>query len=220
MTTLIQTNIEQILSQFLSNSLNSKLILKNESKVFVATANTEDIEPVTQLIRNAFEVWKQKGLDLSPMYQTSAQTQKHLIGKGLVVKDENSNIIGTVSFEIGRIQPTLNKNMFYEGDQESVPYSREFDLALTDAKFLIFKKIAVHPNLSRTGLGKAILHMAEVIAHQYHFDGILLETVQDADWLYDWYLNEDFKIIGTYTYPSRPLQTVLMLKSFEKEVIK
>jgi predicted N-acetyltransferase YhbS len=215
-TSPIHNNLAQMLSEFTTNNLNAKLDLKNGDQVFVSTANIEDVEPVTALIHRAFEVWKQKGLDLSPMHQTSAQTQKHLIGKSIVIKNAINQIIGTVSFDIGRIQTINNKYMFYEGDQDPVAYNRESKLELSGTHFLIFKKLAVHPSLPRSGLGKAILHLAEVMAYQYHFDGIILETVEDADWLYDWYLNENFKTIGTYTYPSRPLQTLLMLKSFNE----
>lgn len=210
-------DLNQILSGYFSNPKHGKLSSKDGQTVTVSLAEENDVENVTELIHLAFEVWKMKGLDLSPMHQTPEQTRKHLLGKGLVLKDSQQKIIGTVSFDIGSIETSTDKYLFYEGAQEPVPYRRNSDQKISQSRFLIFKKLAIHPDISRSGLGRSVLKMAETMTRDLNLDGVLLETVQDADWLYDWYANEDYQTIGFYTYPSRPLETVLMLKVLKTE---
>ena len=146
------------------------------------------------------------------MNQSVDQTIKHLVSKGLVLKNSNHEVVATLSFDLGRIKSQGKQHLFFEGDQEVVPYQSSSDLIFNDANLLIFKKLAVHPKYANSGIGKAILKKVEEMAIEYNFDGVLLETVEDADWLYNWYLNENFSPIGHYTYPSRPLVTVLMFK--------
>lgn len=210
-------DLNQTLSGYFSNLEHAKLNSRDGQFFSVALATENDVGNVTELIHLAFEVWKMKGLDLSPMHQTTEQTRKHLLGKGLVLKDSQQQIIGTVSFDIGAIETNANKYLFYEGAQEPVPYRRNSELNISKTRFLIFKKLAIHPNVSRSGLGRSVLKMAEQMASDLNLDGVVLETVQDADWLYDWYANENYQTIGFYTYPSRPLETVLMLKPFKNE---
>lgn len=205
-------DLDQILSGYFADPANGGLKSKDGQTFIVTLAGESDVEDVTELIHLAFEVWKTKGLDLSPMHQTPEQTRRHLSGKGLVLKDSQQKIIGTVSFDIGIIETSADKHLFYQGAQEPVPYLRNSELHISKSRFLILKKLAVHPGIARSGLGRSVLKMTEKMARDLDLDGVLLETVRDADWLYDWYANEEYQTIGFYTYPSRPLETVLMVK--------
>jgi hypothetical protein len=210
-------NLNKLLIEYFADSENRKINLKSGQAVIISMAEEDDVETVTELIHLAFEVWKKKGLDLSPMHQTLEQTQKHLVGKGLILKDSQQKIIGTISFDIAFIKTSNDKYLFYEGDQNPIPYQRNSNLNISNSRFLVFKKFAIHPNSSRIGLGLLVLKMAEQMAHDLKFEGVILETVQEANWLFDWYKNENYQTIGYYTYPSRPIETLLMLKMFKNE---
>lgn len=85
-------------------------------------------------------------------------------------------------------------------------------------KTLIFTTpLATHPGMARSGLGTSILRFAENLALALKLDGVVLETVKETQWLYDWYTNENYQTIGIYHYPSRPIETVLKLKMIGAE---
>lgn len=185
---------------------------EGSKKISVEVATNSSIKEVTDLIHISFKVWKFYGLDLSPMTQTINETEKHLINKGLVFKDQDKNLVATVSFEIGSINLEDNCYLLDLGEANPTKYNKIDSDLVIDQQVLIFKKLAVHPNFARKGIGKSIFQSIEKLAVSNKFNGICLETVKEATWLYDWYLLEGFKPIGTFNYPSRPLSTVLMYK--------
>lgn len=64
------------------------------------------------------------------------------------------------------------------------------------------------------GLGRELYNIAEQFSRDHGYDGVILETVKEAAWLYDWYLNMGFEVHGSHQYPGSTLQTLLLIKRF------
>ena len=65
--------------------------------------------------------------------------------------------------------------------------------------------------MQRQGFGSKLMAYVEEHSRQSGCQGVLLETGRDIPWLVAWYQKRNFKIIGTYKYPSTP-DTIFMLK--------
>lgn len=210
-------DLSQILSEYLANPKNGRFLLKGGKQLTATIGSDKDVEAVTKLIHEAFAIWKVDGLDLGPMHQTIEQTKGHLVGKGLVLRDGEQRPVGTVSFDFATIETTSDQHLFYVDNQPLIPYRKLSSVSLKNHRFLIIKRIATHPDTGRSGLGTSILRFAENLALALKLDGVVLETVKETQWLYDWYTNENYQTIGIYHYHSRPIETVLKLKMFSDE---
>lgn len=215
----VETNqskdLTEILNEYLERPAHGSFILKDGQSLTASLASDCDVEDVTNLTHKAFAIWKEHGLDLGPMHQTTEQTRSHLVGKGLVIKDQFDKAVGTVSFDFSTIETTTENHLFQVDSQPLIPYRKLTDLELMNNRFLIVKRIATIPNTGRSGLGKSILRFAENLARSFKMDGVVLETVKEAQWLYDWYKNESYQTIGIYQYPGRPIETLLMYKKVQ-----
>ena len=206
--------LSQILNEYLVNPENGRFELKGGQQLTATVGSDKDVEVVTKLIHEAFAIWKVDGLDLGPMHQTIEQTKGHLVGKGLVLRDRDQIAVGTVSFDIATIETISDHHLFYVDNQPLIPYRKLSNVDLNNHRFLIIKRIATHPGISRSGLGTSVLRFAENLALALNLDGVALETVKETQWLYDWYTHKNYLTIGTYQYPSRPIETVLKVKTF------
>ncbi len=189
---------------------------KNHEVVNVRPAVVQDVSAVTKLIRNAFEIWKEKGFRFGPMLQTDLQTEKHLLGKGFVARNENQEIIGTFSVDIGKLKKSEGKVIFTEGKEGPLVFSPiiEVEKLIFETDFLIFKKAAVRRDVAGFGLGLHLYKMAESIARKHGFAGMLVETVYETQWLYNWYVKLGYEKVGSYRYSNGQVDTVLMIKLF------
>lgn len=213
-------NLSQVLSQYLAHLENRYFILKNGQYITTTIGSEKDVKVVTKLIHEAFSIWKSDGLDLGPMHQNIEQTKGHLVGKGLVFRDGEKKVVGTVSFDFAAIETVSDQHLFCVNNQSPIPYQKLSSVKLQDHRFLIIKRIATHPRIVRSGLGTSILHFAENLALTLKLDGVALETVKETQWLYRWYTKESYQTIGLYHYPSRPINTVLKIKMFNDENVE
>lgn len=188
----------------------------NKTSYTFRPANLEDVSVVTRLMHSSFEIWKKRGLKLSPMFQTNDTTAKHLLNHGFVALDNSKKIVGTFSLNACRIVVNNGKIIFSEGASAPIAFTPvPTQIALCDGRYLVFKKAAVSPSNSRKGLGRTMYDIAERKAKDYGFDGMALETVREADWLYQWYIDLGFNPIGKYIYhPGGTIETILMIKLF------
>jgi predicted N-acetyltransferase YhbS len=186
----------------------------------VRAAIPEDIPAVTLLIRNAFEIWKREGLSLSPMTQTDLQTARHLVDKGFVAENSAGELVGTFSLDKGSISRDASGSIqFIEGDHQPISFSAYDSISIASSeRLLVFKKAAVRLDLANSGLGKQLYRLAETIGRENGFDGMVLETVKEARWLYEWYVKLGFQPIGSHRYPSSQIDTVLMIKRFDRDL--
>jgi predicted N-acetyltransferase YhbS len=195
------------------------LTTKSKATFSIRPGTPEDVPEATLLIHEAFEMWKQEGLKLSPMYQSEETTAKHLVTQGYVVHDHAQNMVGTFSLDSSRLTIDSEAIAVFREGTSAMPLN--FTLleagkafANCDNKLLVFKKAAVRPVHSNQGLGRAMYEFAENFGKQNGYDGIVIETVQNAEWLYRWYLDLGFTPIGKYIYPSSAVETILMIKIF------
>jgi predicted N-acetyltransferase YhbS len=199
--------------QMLNLDVNTKKIsLRYGQTLLLRPAVTADAPHVTALIHRSFEVWKQMGLKLSPMAQTEKETSAHLVGKGYIATTPQGKIVGTYSLDEGSLAYEVpGRLIFYDGG-EAIEFMTS-EPSLKTGSYLVFKKLAVDPSFGRFGIGLALYQNAESVARSQKYAGILLETVREASWLYDWYLKIGFSVIGTHRYPGSQVDTVLMLKT-------
>jgi GNAT superfamily N-acetyltransferase len=189
--------------------------LPGRARFSVRAGKPGDVSKVTELIHEAFSIWKEKGLSLGPMHQTDEKTAAHLLGKGYVAENDRGELAGTFSLDEGaarRIGKT--KVRFTEGGDviDFIPLGD--GAALPKGRLLVFKKAAVKRDTANSGLGTALYELAEKTARENGYSGMILETVKEAGWLYDWYVRLGFKPIGSYRYPGGSVDTILMIKPF------
>jgi GNAT superfamily N-acetyltransferase len=197
----------------------STIRLADGQEVRIRAAKLSDVTAVTALTHRAFDIWKAQGLKLSPMFQTDEKTTSYLIDKGFVVENYAGAIIATFSFENGSISVAANNEVnFTEGNSpaalfEGIGNNQYYN----NQPFLIFKKLAVSPDYSKLGLGNQLYQISESIGRANGYSGIILETVKDANWLYEWYVRLGFSPIGSHKYTGSQVETILMAKPFNKE---
>lgn len=195
---------------------NQVIRLPNGTSFSVRPGGAEDAVKVTALIHDAFSIWKEQGLNLGPMHQTEEQTAAHLVGKGYVAENSHGELSGTFSLDNGAVRAIGKTKVRFTEGGDSIDYPR-IDGAKTilpAGRLLVFKKAAVDRNTANSGLGSELYALAEKHAREKGYSGMILETVKEAGWLYDWYLRLGFKPIGSYRYPGRQIDTILMIKSF------
>ena len=192
----------------------SSLELPSGVRYSIRPALEADAREVTKVIHDAFEVWKEIGLTLGPMLQTIEQTKKHLKGKGVIAQDSRGVIVGTFSLDEGAVALRGDGLIdFIEGEDAFVFIATDTALKTPGGKLLVFKKAAVVRDKAHHGLGTHLYALAEKLARDNGYSGMILETVKEAGWLYDWYIRLGFRPIGKYCYPGR-VDTILMIKLF------
>lgn len=194
---------------------NTNIALLGGRTYSVRPGGASDISKVTALIHNAFEVWKEQGLSLGPMYQTDEQTAKHLVGKGYVAENKKREIVGTFSLDEGRVRRAGKANLLFGEDEDTIKYGAIGNIKrLPSGRLLVFKKAAVKRDTAHSGLGSRLYALAEESGRANGYSGMALETVKEAAWLYDWYKRLGFEPVGAYRFPGRQVDTVLMIKPF------
>ncbi len=176
-----------------------------------------DVSKVTELIHDAFSIWKEAGLSLGPMYQTDEQTAAHLVGKGYVAENSRGELAGTFSLDEGTVRELGTTKVRLDAEGSVTDYARigEPKTVVPKGRLLVFKKAAVKRDTANAGLGSELYALAEKNARDNGYAGMVLETVKEAGWLYDWYVRLGFKPIGVYRFPGRQVDTILMVKVFE-----
>jgi GNAT superfamily N-acetyltransferase len=182
----------------------------------VRVARAEDVSIVTALIHDAFSIWKDEGLSLGPMHQTDEQTAEHLVGKGYVAENLRGGLWGTFSLDEGSIRRIGKTKISFTEGTEATDYSLIGGSRppVPSGALLVFKKAAVKRDAANSGLGSKLYTLAEKTARSNGYSGMVIETVKEAAWLYEWYLRLGFKPIGSYRYPGSQVDTILMIKPF------
>lgn len=162
-------------------------VLQWPAGAFTMRHGTEDdVLAVTTLIHRAYKLWVVRGLNVSPARQTPETTRQHLLAGGLVFEREG-RIVATVTVDVAS----------YNGKQ-----------------YLEFKKFAVDPDLANAGVGTKIYQLVEAHAREHNYHGMILETVAEAEWLYDWYLRLGYQVVDGKIYPGSTLKTLRLVKNF------
>lgn len=194
-----------------------QLTLKDGAKVNVRAATKKDVGAVTDLIHQAYGYWMDEfGLKLTPQTQPTDKTEKHLVGLGFVATDESGKVVATFSVDEVKITETPeNIDVKFRFARDGVSYTKAENLNTpVNGRYLEFKKFATDPSLGRQGLGKQLYLMAENYARANGFDGVELETVYECRWLYEWYVEMGFQVIGKHRYPNSKLDTLILVKRF------
>ena len=197
---------------------NEVIQLPNGARFSVRPGGAADVSQVTGLIHDAFSIWKEHGLSLGPMYQTDKQTAAHLVGKGYVAENSKGELSGTFSLDEGAVRQIRKTKIRFTEGGESADYSRIGDskAPLPSGRLLVFKKAAVKRDAANSGLGSELYALAEKTGRENGYSGMVLETVKEAGWLYDWYVRLGFRPIASYRYPGRQIDTILMIKPFSE----
>lgn len=197
-------------------TLNSKFVSRRGIEILVRPAGPADVLGVTELIHDAFEVWKRRGLKLNPMFQTEEQTARHLLESGFVAVTSSGEMVGTFSLDHGVVEPPRAGFLhFLEGSDPEIAFVCENNsIGKIPDKLLVFKKAAVKQQWASSGVGTTLYQLAEDFARDNGFGGMVLETTRETDWLFNWYVRLGFTPVGSHRYPKSDLDTVLLIKSF------
>jgi predicted N-acetyltransferase YhbS len=201
----------RLLSQLSEERLTSST---GGSEITIRAALKSDVVHVTDLVHRSFQVWAQKGLNLSPTVQTETETALHLLDKGFVATDIRNRILGTFSVDMGQIERTAPDELTYHEGEESITFHSISKVELRSGKYLVFKKLAVDPSIGRLGLGLNLYQTAETMARTNGYVGMVIETVKEATWLYEWYQKLGFSTVGSHRYSGSQVDTLLMIKNF------
>ena len=166
---------------------------------------------MTRLIHAAFEVWSRRGLNLSPMRQSEAETAAYM-SSAFVAEDSRQRLVGTFALGEARLSRVVDGVVFAESGSAPVVFAAPVGLGDLPERAAVFKKAAVRPDEAKAGIGALLYTTAESLARERGFPALALETVREADWLYAWYLGLGFRVIGSRRYAGSSLETVLMLK--------
>ena len=183
----------------------------------VRPATQADVEATTKLIQAAYSYWVKNGVVVSPATQTEEKTASHLLnGRGFVAVNETGEIKGTFSLdEIELSDNTSEIFAKYKSDSSTINYRKSASdtSSLHAGIYLEFKKLAVAPELLKQGIGQEIYKIAENLGKVINYQGMALETVKEAKWLYEWYLKLGYSIAGKYKYGSSSLETLLLVNN-------
>lgn len=204
--------------------LPTTLRLPDHTTLLVRKAVREDTAAVASLIREAFSYWPAQGVPVSPAHQTNEKTWAHLAHGGYVFVEEKSPsvLLATVTaypIRLAYDPATQQWNLDMRDDSAPIAYQARPDMQQPNDpahhSMLLFEKLAVQPALAQRGIGTAIYHMIEAIARHHRADGLAIETVAEATWLYQWYSRLGFQVIGSLRYPGSKLNTLLMISRFK-----
>ncbi len=195
----------------LENKIEAPDLYDLQNGFWIRRAEDIDIPKATDDIHRAFDVWRDAGLSLSPMFQTESQTRRHLLPNGFVIEKFDKEIVGTFSLKTAIVSRLGEKAvLFREADDEPVEFLNHSGRAVTDGGYLVLKKAAVLSEYANQKLGKKMMTFCDQLTVNYV--RIALETVAEAVWLYEWYQRLGFETVGSYRYPKSQLETLLMLK--------
>ncbi|MCB1025881.1 MAG: hypothetical protein KDB79_15910 [Acidobacteria bacterium] len=194
-----------------------KTTLDIQPRLKLRRAAEKDVSSTTDLIRTAYSYWVESGVVVAPATQSNEKTRSHLLGgRGFVATDDSGDIRAT--FSLDNVDLTVEPSSLTakaEHAKTEISYTAttpvEHDI---EGRYLEFKKLAVDPSLGRRGIGLALYMIAEEYARAHGYDGMILETVKEATWLYEWYLDLGYKVYGGHVYGGSGLETLLMIKRF------
>jgi len=189
---------------------------RNGETYTVRKASEGDVAATTLLIRKAYSYWVEQGVPVSPARQTEQKTREHLIDGGFVVENDAGELIGTFTLEEAEIAGKGDRWLVhYSNPIDKIEYSRKKNEGMDpgNRKKLVFKKLAVNPMIARNGLGRRLYDIAEEYGRVNGYGGVLLETVVEAEWLYSWYGDMGFEVIGGVVFDGSQFETLLLFKN-------
>lgn len=189
--------------------------------VSVRRAAVQDAVTVGPLIRDTFSQWEAVDIHMQAARETDPQVGTYLDDGGLIFSAaaDPNQLIGTITLLWSSLEfvATTNEWAIAVQDGLSVRYSNSLSPESSPhgtMSLILLKRFAIHPHYARSGMGRHILDTIERQVTAAGFHGLLAATVEDARWLYDWYVKLGFQAVGVRQYADRPQRRVLLLKLF------
>ena len=190
--------------------------LNGSTPLKIRAAKEKDVIETTELIRSAYSYWVENNVIVSPATQSVDKTRSHLLeGRGFVAIDSTG--VTRATFSLDNIYLKVRNETFTahaEHAAKDIDYERISSELIVDGRYLEFKKLAVDRDLGEQGIGRSLYDVAEEYARSNGYNGVILETVKEATWLYEWYLRMGFKVYGKHIYEGSKLETLLLVKQF------
>lgn len=82
-------------------------------------------------------------------------------------------------------------------------------------KVLEVKRLCVHPEFQKRGLGKRLLRFAEEEARRRGCERVRLDTAKPFHALVDWYRRQGYSIVGEMRFPTVDYDSVLLEKRLD-----
>ena len=152
------------------------MISKIDNIVIRPLNDSDDLEKITTLIRNAYKVLLDKGFRYWGTFQSVEDTKKRFTGGHAFVVELESEIIATI---------TLKDS--YLGEEETPWYDKN--------KVCYFTQFAVKPEYQKSGLGSRMMGFLEEHAKKNGFKEIALDTCEDATSLIEYYEKRGYRFV-------------------------
>ena len=148
--------------------------------------------------------------------QTPDQTAGHLLKQGYAVNDQAKRLAGTFSLDDAYLEMHRHLLWFTEGKAPAIPYIFTQDTLAAEKlkldQYLVFKKLAIRPDLQKLGIGSQMYQAIEGEARTQAYCGLLVEVNPALEYVYEWFLKLGFQSIATYQAPGSESGSHLLVK--------
>lgn len=190
--------------------LNAEFQFNNKTYKFCKPAQSH-LPDIVSLINRANLTWAHLGIkDQSPQV-----IESYVMVDGVIICEVNSNTPCAVIC-VRETAPIINGEQIiikcpHRENTATLGESKNFLNQLHHNKFLFSYSFAVEPEMAKKGFGSTMVEYCYSAINKQGYDGFMLETGKDADWLVEWYKKLGFQIIGEGTIKSLGTNTVLMV---------
>ncbi len=139
-------------------------------------SDSDDLEQITLMIRQAYQPWLEMGYRYWGTFQTAEDTRMRFAQGAGYVAEVNGGIAGTLTFR-----------QTYTGPELAPWYQRE------DVCF--FSQFAVAVEHQKTGLGAQMMEFVESLAREQGFAEVALDTCEYATRLIAYYQRRGYRFI-------------------------
>jgi GNAT superfamily N-acetyltransferase len=165
--------------------------------VYRYLADTDDIERITDMLHQAYAPLAARGMRFLASHQNSTVT-RHRMGKGeTMVAEDDGLVVGVATLK-------------HPGRSDGSPFYERPDVAG-------FGQFAVRPSHQGSGIGAALLQLAEERAAELGARHLALDTSEHASDLIALYEAKGFTFVEYVTWRDVNYRSVVMAKELQRE---
>jgi GNAT superfamily N-acetyltransferase len=154
------------------------------------------LEQLTGMLHRAFSRLGEMGISCTCVDQSTEVTRQRIARGECYVALSGEQVVGTVTL--------------YPPDAHSE--SRHYRTATVAS----VRQLGVDPQFQGTGVGAALLRLAEQWAQSRGYETLALDTPEQAGHLVDYYHRLGFRVIDRLQFSGRPYRSVVFAKSLPK----
>ncbi|MCP5464759.1 MAG: hypothetical protein H7A33_07035 [Deltaproteobacteria bacterium] len=184
----------------------------HQGKTFVIKeAQDTDLDQIVESLNQTYSIWKHLGIqgfnrDKVKSYMNEdgmlvwSQSDKKFCG-ALCLRDAQIELIGNI----------IHVHRATRIDKAKINDPDFYYKKIQNRKIVYGYSLAIFPEFSKTGVGLSFIDFCWQIFKSKGYEGGLLETAKESDWLIEWYKKLGFKIIAESSEPRLGVTTVMMM---------